>query len=83
MLEFYLYSTLFSAAITIISGLAIKARLKREGYVMKFETSIWEKLYAWMHLVIPILNILIALAFVFKHEEVYKGQKEKYYTKEE
>lgn len=79
MLRAYIISTAITLVIFTINSLAIRARLKREGYKKKdSNASIFEVLQASIYLFIPILNIITALTVQFKDREVYEKVKASY-----
>lgn len=79
MLKAYIISTIITIVIFIINSLAIRAKLKREGYKKKdSNTSIFEVLQACIYLFIPLLNIITAMTMQFKNEEMYEKVRASY-----
>ena len=76
MLKAYIITTIISAIVTMISLRAISDRLKREGYTnseIKYSTA--EKLKAYLYLLIPVFNIILALACLLKEDIIYTNTK--------
>lgn len=76
MLKFYIYSLVITSLVMIISGLAMKERLKREGYKYTKKYSLFELIHGFLPALIPIFNIFLAFIFIFKYEELFAKMKE-------
>ena len=75
ILKFYLISTLICIIITVISIRSISIALIRDGYESKTKHTPWESLHACLPTLIPIINIFIALYFIFGSDDILSRTK--------
>ena len=81
LLNFYVGSVIICFLVTTLCASSFQKRAEREGYKTKEnKTSLVEKVYSNLNLLlkmsIPLFNIIVTLAILFKGDEMYEKIKE-------
>ena len=74
-LKFYLISTLICIIIALISLRSMSTALKRDGYESKTKRAAWEWLHASLPIIIPIVNMFLALYLIFRSDDIISKTK--------
>lgn len=75
MLKLYIISTVISMFVILVNVQAHSNKLKRKGYIDKNKYSIAEYFQSFIIMVVPILNIIIALYMILNMEKCYETLK--------
>ncbi len=84
-LKFYVLSTVIVLITWLITVKTVAVKLKREGFITNKKTSRIEILHSILPLLVPIINIGLAIVFIFKIDDIerrFRNKIQKVYCEE-
>lgn len=82
MLKFYIISTVLVLMVICVSAVSMTVELKREGLRPKTKSTPIERIRAYLPYLVPFINILLALIFIFAYDTIKDDLRVKWLDKQ-